>query len=64
MLREETNDLTPPAVDGADPDPDELVYGPLMPLEAAYLVHGPIRVDPVRPGWKRPGHETLLFSSV
>ncbi len=64
MLREETNDLVPPAVDGVDPDPDELVYGPLMPLEATYLVHGLLRVDPEGPGRKRPGHEKLLFFSV
>ena len=49
----------PPAVDGGDPDPDELVYGPLTPLEAAYLVHGPLRVDPGGPGQKRPGAENF-----
>ncbi len=54
VLWEETNDLAPPAVDGVDPNPDELVYGPLTPLEVSYLVHGPLRVDPGGPGQKNP----------
>ena len=53
-----------PSAAGVAPDPDELVYGPLVPLEASDLVHGSLRVDPGRPGQKRPGHEKLLFFSV
>ncbi len=33
--------------------PGELVYGPLVPLEASDLVNGPIRVDPGWPGRKK-----------
>ncbi len=42
-----------PSVAGVDPEPDELVYGPLTLLEASHLVRSLIRVDPERPGQKR-----------
>ncbi len=51
--RQSQNELAPPAA-GVDPNPDELVYGPLTPLEATNLVHGPLRVNPEGPGQKYP----------
>ena len=48
-----------PSAAGVDPDPDELVYGPLISLEASHLVRSPIRVDPERPGRKRSGAENF-----